>query len=501
MIRPDLQALLAACRDQFADDQPRRVLADWLEEAGDADEAAVGQAVRLQLSDEALGGLPLYRSRIHELTRKPREAWTAGQRAAAWLDRGLWHVEPSGDAEMAPLGGVAEWVGTLGLRFVAGRRLGPWLSSPLASAPCLRLESPSLAQEPLECLGRWPALRAIDIHDAYMNDEQFGALAGQDLGLREFTLTAGQFTAAKRRALAEGPAFAGLLRLALRNTDLAGRDGGAMPFAPWAENLISLEIACNQPPGLAGLIVSPTLESLRLRTMRVPSKGLLARLPEPARLRRLALSDAELDDAGLKHMARVALTGLRMLDVSRNAGLTAACVPALGGSKWFAALEVLSLRDVLLGPAGGAALAKLPPAALRVLDLEGCGLGETGAEALAGWPGLAGVEVLELEGNGIGERGIAALARSPHPRRLRRLDLADNALGDEGVAALLASPVADELEWLSVRKNGLTGRSALALARTPRLARLRHLSAWGAGDDIPPAACAAVRERYGDAAG
>src|SRR5262245_40961269 len=42
----DLLALLQACKDEPTDDQPRLVLADWLEERGEQDRAEV---VRLQL--------------------------------------------------------------------------------------------------------------------------------------------------------------------------------------------------------------------------------------------------------------------------------------------------------------------------------------------------------------------------------------------------------------------------------------------------------------------
>jgi len=489
-IPPDLRALLAACREQYADDGPRRVLADWLEEQGDA---VVGQAIRLQLSDEAVAGLPLYRSWVHDLTRHGREAWEAAAGGLSWLDRGLWHVTPKADPPEDVFGPEGEWIGTLAV----SSNFDAWLQSPLAgTVPCLRLGNLERDSSALGRLWEWPALRALDIHHAHLSGEAMHSLARQELSLQALALTSGPFGPDDRSAFAWGPAFAGLKRLTLRQCDLAGRDRGALRRPAWASSLVSLEVACCRVIDIQGLVVSPVLETLLLRALTVPQRGLLAGLPSPGRLRRLCLSDVAFDDEAVKHLAAVPLTGLRLLDLSRNMRLTAACLPALGGSTWFSGLEVLSLQDVMLGPAGGAALAALPAAPLRVLDLEGCGLGPAGAEALAGWGALAGVEVLELEGNRIGPAGMRALA-ARHLPRLRRLDLSDNALGDEGVEALLASPLADELEWLSLRKNQMGERAALALARTPRLARLRQLMLDLGGGKVPAAARAAVRDRYG----
>src|SRR5262245_61763086 len=72
----DLLTLLNACKDEPADDGPRLILADWLEEHGESDRA---EFIRLQL---ALARLPEWASGRAELSA--READLLNRHRAAW---------------------------------------------------------------------------------------------------------------------------------------------------------------------------------------------------------------------------------------------------------------------------------------------------------------------------------------------------------------------------------------------------------------------------------
>src|SRR5262249_4023373 len=137
----ELVALLAACKAQWADDTPRLILADWLEEHGQPDRA---EFIRLQLRRARLPGWGRGRRtldrRIRELEARHRKAWLAGlpEHRMEWdLRRGLvW-----GSLEVLlprdPLAEVARrsawpWVEGLGVTWPrdAGRRLRALLASP-----------------------------------------------------------------------------------------------------------------------------------------------------------------------------------------------------------------------------------------------------------------------------------------------------------------------------------------------------------------------------------
>ena len=78
-VPPELVRLLAACKDEPLSDEPRLVVADWLEEHGDVDRA---EFVRLQLRNNgswARGWRPGHSEAM------ARERRLARARAAEWL--------------------------------------------------------------------------------------------------------------------------------------------------------------------------------------------------------------------------------------------------------------------------------------------------------------------------------------------------------------------------------------------------------------------------------
>src|ERR687886_573301 len=79
---PELHALLRACKEDPFDDARRLVLADWLEERGEAGRA---EFVRTQLRPARLAPyepeVPGLEARQAELLRRHADEWLAGPRA------------------------------------------------------------------------------------------------------------------------------------------------------------------------------------------------------------------------------------------------------------------------------------------------------------------------------------------------------------------------------------------------------------------------------------
>ncbi|MBY0231030.1 MAG: TIGR02996 domain-containing protein [Gemmataceae bacterium] len=492
--RPELLYLLAACREQFADDAPRHVLADWLEENGDEADRDRAELIRLQLADESAGGHPHHRQRVHALLAARRADWLGPMASgpAPWLERGLWVQPWNGDAPPDAVAGseAFAWLGVVQWEGEAARLM----DSPLADVPGLAF-SRSWPRA-LEQLPRWGCPRSLRLDLLHCGEEAFGRLASLDLPLDDLRLEGGRLGAVRQAQLAASPLVAKLSSLRLNHVELQG-DLADLAAAPFLRGLALLDLGSSTVPRPADLLVSERLETLLLDHVALRGAGkLFDRLPHPGRLRRLSLGSATCDDKGLAVLSQAPLSGLRMLDLTFTA-LEAADVARLAGAAFAPTLEVLRLRDVPLGPEGAKAVASFPAGAMRVLDLEGCALGPAGAQALAAWPGLAGLEALSLEDDAIGPTGAQALAGCDL-RRLRRLDLAGNGLGDEGVAALLGGNLLS-LEWLALHGNGLGDEGAVALARAPGLERLRTLTVAGKGGKITARGRAALVRRFGAA--
>jgi hypothetical protein len=153
-----------------------------------------------------------------------------------------------------------------------------------------------------------------------------------------------------------------------------------------------------------------------------------------------------------------------------NAKLTPAGLSALLASNVPSRLELLDLRDNLLGPAGARLLAETARlSSLRELNLARNHLHAGGATALANARGLKSLARLELEYNFIGSEGAEALVQSTALPSLRDLGLAYNFLGDRG-ADLLARKVWPTLELLDVGANEIGPLGASALAKSTTLA-------------------------------
>jgi uncharacterized protein (TIGR02996 family) len=364
------KAFLQAIFESPADDAPRLVYADWLDERagpGDADRA---EFIRVQIELARRRPADPQRPRLQEretaLLLEHRSSWTRG--LAAWarelaVFRRGFVAEVGCDLSRflkgaglllrrAPVQKVTFHRGT-------GDQLVALAESPhLARLAALKLESPARFEPAgLAALVRSPHLARLTELDLYLDDD--GVVGA---------------------ALAEAEQLASLGRLFLRG----GR--GAEEAVAGSAHFAHLHAL-----GVFGTGV------------RDAGAALLAAAPHLAGLVQLELYGCSLGPAGAAALAR---------------------------SPYLTGLSVLNLGYNLIRDEGAAALAAAPGlAGLTSLHLNNSGLGPAGVRALAGSPHLANLAYLYLNHNDLRPAGAQALADSPYLGRLERLYL-DHGIGE-----------------------------------------------------------------------
>ncbi len=340
--QPFLDDILA----RYADDAPRLVYADFLEESGDALDAARAKLVRVQL---ALARMPEDHPRRTELgdlqaelLTAHRESWTAhlaGFDALVSFRRGLADavaVEASvflhrGD-ELLHRGPIRR------VRLLDAARLMPRLvHCPfLAAVRELDLCGCDIGNLGVDQLVRSPYLTATQVLDLGLNGlDDAGvrvlAKAATLPALRELSLNENeQITGEGVRFLAESPFFSGLTTLDLAGNDISDAGVRALVRSSAMARLRSLKLDRNHigDAGVEALLGSGLLQRsldrsprLDLRANAITHVGakLLAASSVLARVVHLDLGGNYLDDRGLAELlASPHLGQLRTLKLSRN---------------------------------------------------------------------------------------------------------------------------------------------------------------------------------------
>jgi uncharacterized protein (TIGR02996 family) len=342
----DHDDLLRAICANPADDLPRLVFADWLEENGQAERA---QFIRTEID---LYGRPEWdaeRARYESAVRLEFK----------WPDRRPW----LGECPEGPLSGLA-WSGE-----PVVRRGFPW---------CVRAANlPTLSDFWGHFADRWPVER-IDFETADLL-----RLARSPI-LRRLTALAFHGAVSARAV----PMFA--------NDARAGHLEG-LTF--WG-NSLSAE-------GVTALLESPLFVNLAVLGVNDHATGVgLALLegveqyqPGP-RFRTLELRTARLGDDGFRLLAAArSLSGVTHLNLQGN-HVNAARAETLAASPTFANLRILLLPGSQLGNAGAVALAQSPHLSeLRVLDLSFCQVGDDGVRAVLDSPLADRLVLLNLTGS------------------------------------------------------------------------------------------------------
>lgn len=457
-LHPELLGLLNGCRHAPADDTPRLVLADWLEEHADAS--------GLPSAADALARAELLRVQV-ELARPTLDTARTVQLRAA---------EARLLAERGP-----DWLGDLPRLFDDARRV--------------RGSAPTTNFQPQASWNPWRFSRGLltaELARGELANAKLCAWFGTPLG------------AWVEVVMVDVSGLSGLAELtvpdALRpviglRVDLGATQYGEGHRAERPEEVKGRKVQRLLRGDTFGLVRELTLHE---RALNETALGLLARA-NVGGVRRLKVNGSLGTDRA-KALAAVPLANLSALDIS-GCGLGAPGFVRLVRSPHVARLVWLAAYRSAFGDEGAAALAESPLAeGLRHVELQNCGIGDRGGVALVRSPLLARLygPGLNLSLNPLGNGTAKALAASPHAANFTELVLRDCRIGDPGAKALAASPHLARLTYLDLWSNRIGDGGAHALAESDALPNVRDLNLRD--NRVTAKGAAALRDKYGDRA-
>jgi uncharacterized protein (TIGR02996 family) len=448
-------ALFAEILANPADDVPRLIYADWLDEHDNPDRAdfirTQCQLARLPQEDDRHVALE---ERERKLYWGQAEQWR--QRLPAWARKETFKLRR---------GFVAHMI-TTAARFLKGAaalyRVTPlesaWLSNndgreaDLAACPYLA----RLRELELSTLRNVPGVRALAASTGLANLRALKVLFGPDDAAAKALADSphlGALQALHLHCSAFGPEGLRALRTAAALTGLAHLILGGTPLRDECARVLGAD---DGPPGLLTLDLTNT-------GIGADGAAALAAGPRLAKLTTLDLSLCPIGPAGARVLAGSAfLSRLARLDLQKcNLGPEGA-LPVVESAA-LSNLTALELGQNDIGAAGAELLRRLRLPRLRCLGLSNTGVGDDAVLALAASACLAGLEELDLGYNRIGPAGARALASSPAAARLRKLDLSGDLMDEAGARALVESPHLTGLRLLIMR--GRVPATALALLR------------------------------------
>jgi uncharacterized protein (TIGR02996 family) len=448
----DLNSLLRACKADPTDDEVRRILADFLEDQGQAERA---EFVHLQLDTpdkaERREWSPLearQEARQLRLIRKNAGAWLGG----AWSGYG-WVKVPTIEPN--------HFVSVSFERGLASLHMG---EKPLLD---LELMLPAGGNSWLEKADTGRILKPAAWAEICRSSrlESFSKLG---IGWEDPDV---------------GVLLALLDRVRPKGLSLSMDDPGPdlLPLlanAPWFR---PHDLHLETFPGWDRFATSSALSAVRALDLRLRERGsldALARAPSLASLRILYLTGDEMDAGSLTRLLHSQhLAGLRELTLSSYNGRGNRCIAtALSGCRSLSGLRDLGLFLSGLDDESNAALLATSPAlaGLRNFRLHSCELTPAGATALFSSPHLCNLECVNLSCNPIGDAGVTTLATAPALEKLRQLDLCKTGITNAGLRALVGSPRFAQLEMLVLSLNQLdeAGFKCLAGANGGRLRKL-----------------------------
>lgn len=473
---PELVALLNACRATPADDTPRLVLADWLDEHGEHDRA---ELIRVQCESAS----PILDAeRAATLRRAERELILANwQRWAGDLLQIVSEIRDEVNRrEMDPAATTQQQFLE---RIRAARQAG--LEPPPLNPP------PPVRVDPLARWNPWSFRRGllrVELTRDVLSDERFLRWC---LGPEAVWLEEAAFHLPGLGVLPQWDVPAAVrtyLGLTARVT-LSSDDSAA---AREARQELHAALTCRNFEFVRTLSV--TVADPDPRTAR----SLLA--AGVRRVTRLTLTGPGVTDDTIAAFAAAPFHALSELNISGN-DLGPAAAKSLAGSRSLRSLVSLMAWRNRFGDDGIIALAESPLAgALNRVELMNTGLGDRGVAALVRSPIPAHLygPGLNLSMNRIGDAGAKALAGCEYLARFSELILRENHIGDAGVQALAASPYVANLTHLDLWRNRIGDGGAEALAASESIGRTRDLSLRD--NAITPKGAAALSERYGDRA-
>jgi uncharacterized protein (TIGR02996 family) len=468
----------AACADPL-DDAVRLVLADWLEEQGETDQATF---IRIQI--ERAG---LREQEPRSVILSYEESRLLNRHRRRWLSLTPEWLRPDAEFERG-LPGRAELPAALLLEH-AGDDWSHVLLHEIDLKDVGTLWS---------ALFDWKGLNrvtSLNLHLAGIGSAGVKKLvASRYLSeLRTLRLYKNGIGPAEAKLLAESKNLPHLTRLRLATNPL-GREGiEALTSTDLLSNVTDLDLYdCNMTgPAVQALMDGPidNLRQLRLSAhgVYVGSEGIraIAECPRLSNLEDLDLTfNVNGDDELLILAASPYLTNLRTygFDFIGDDESSLETLKALGRSPIMR--NVIVLCPWLGCPTGDETvrvMAESPSFAnVRHLILPpDSGITRVGLEALAASPYLRNVTRLDLGDNQLGDE-VEVLTRLPFVGSLLKLDLDTNDLG-ENAARLLAGCGLVELRSLKVSRNPLGDGGIEAICESDSLPQLRELWAYDCG--------------------
>ncbi len=448
-LHSDLVALLAGCRSAPADDTPRLVLADWLDEHADV--------AGLPSADDARARAELIRVQV-ELARPTNDTARVMQLRAA--EQKLFTAN------------AQRWLGELPERLHLLRHPTFGFAAQLPASAIEQPPQPFLFR-PISPVNPWRFSRGllrIELFEGELTDLELGAWFGSPLAawVEEASVTvSGVDTLENFKVPTQLRPYLGV-RYAVSG------DSPQVPMtrprpARLTERQWKRLLNCANFELVRGLtVLAPAVEEGFLRLMASANVS---------GLRWLTVKAPE-GDKWAAFLASAPLTNLSALDVS-GCELGSAGMRLIANSPHLRRLVSLSAFRNPFACEGLEAIANSPLAeTLNILDLQNTGIGDRGVKALASSPlmnRLVGPG-LNLSMNSLGDEAAKALAESEHLERFTELILRDCRIADAGATALAESPHVANLAYLDLWKNRIGDAGAKALSASKYLKHVRDLS-------------------------
>jgi uncharacterized protein (TIGR02996 family) len=522
----EYEALYAAVCASPADDTPRLVLADWLDEHNDPHRAAYIRAsvelARLRETDPHAAAVLSFRSFTGHDWRTYADATAISPVVARMSELAKRAKANESKAE-------ARWKAVFGKR-KAGRIITFERGFPHTIAISNALQyAKAAAKQPAEnlpgyklCLFRGNALGFDELLACGCLSRADGfTLFGVDSpdmvrklsarpearNFRSLYLNLDAADSDILTPVATEPNWGGLTSLTFHTSSYRDIDRIDLPAKFFkAKHLQNLTDLCLGLHGLSGASVAglaklgfPKLQNLDIHFNTVDAAGarVLANGDFPE-IRTLDLGSNELGNAGAAALAASRkLKTLAVLNLSGNDITAPKAFASLITGPAFPVLTGLNLRDNRVRELDAkmmAAEGRGPT--LRLLSLRHCSLSAKAAASLASAPVLANLVGLDLAGNELGDAGAAALAAAKCSQ-LTCLDLGSNGITGKGVKAFLAWPGLAKLADLNLTNNPIGLEGAKALAACTTLKKCRKLTVPADPKHVPEEGRKLLQEKYG----
>lgn len=441
---PELKALLKRCRDAPADDMPRLVLADWLDENEESDRATFVR-VQIALSHPTADAVQQqqWKGLEQNLLRMHADEWFGDLKPI--LSDFRYRNEP------ARRPNPFVWDGNM--KFLRGFILFDLLSQDWLLDPSLRnwLRSPA---------GDW--LEQVNL--SRLTPEAF----------ERCTIP---------------PEYSGKIKL-----NLSGQPGTYFDLETSSRLSSPVEFSVQD---WQRFFRSTNFLSVRSLT----TDGGLTFLnqlgqADVRQLVSLKIRNSESGEAAARVLVTIPFESLSSLDFGP---VSEAALRAVVACPYLRNLTEWNLIGSPIGDAGLVALCQSPLAeSLSEVSFPNSGIGDAGIQALVRSPLFAKLNSpsLNLMMNRIGDAGVQALAESDQLLRYRELVLRENHCGDDGVAALANSEFAANLTYIDFWRNRIGDAGAVAVADGGQLGKVADFCLKE--NMIGPDGAAALFERFGE---